>query len=374
MNKIYHINSYYISNKVHADLVKKLDDRSWEQVIFIPVISKEHINQYLPEDLKHAKMIYKRCYNRVTRFIWPLKMMQIWHEFKKTVKKYGQPGIIHSHTLIVNGMIAYWANLKWGIPYVVTVRNTDINLFLRRYRLFRKLAVKILDKSVHIIALSPSYANKEIKQYFPETVYKRFKNKMSIIPNGINDYWIKNKYLNEHKNSTPKILFVGKLDRNKNLCLLVDACRIIKDNGGNVQLQVAGEGPLYQAIKKHSNDIDIKFFGHIETRGKLLKKYRQADILAVPSFTESFGVVYAEAMSQSLPVIYTKNQGFDGYFEAGEVGFPIDSSNAKDVAEKIRVILDNYKSMSRKAYDNAAIFSWKKNIRDIEAIYHNCLS
>lgn len=40
----------------------------------------------------------------------------------------------------------------------------------------------------------------------------------------------------------------------------------------------------------------------------------------MPSHKETFGLVYAEAMSQGLPIIYTKNQGFDGQFPDGYVG------------------------------------------------------
>ena len=37
--------------------------------------------------------------------------------------------------------------------------------------------------------------------------------------------------------------------------------------------------------------------------------YRENDIYVMPSIIETFGLVYAEAMSQGLPVIYTRGQG-----------------------------------------------------------------
>jgi len=44
----------------------------------------------------------------------------------------------------------------------------------------------------------------------------------------------------------------------------------------------------------------------------------------MPSITETFGLVYAEALSQGLPVLYTRGQGFDRQFEEGEVGYAVD--------------------------------------------------
>ena len=61
----------------------------------------------------------------------------------------------------------------------------------------------------------------------------------------------------------------------------------------------------------------------------------------MPSYTESFGLVYAEAMSQKLPVIYSKGQGFDGQFEEGLVGYHVSPYDVKDIANGILKALEN---------------------------------
>ena len=60
---------------------------------------------------------------------------------------------------------------------------------------------------------------------------------------------------------------------------------------------------------------------------ELIKLYRDSHIFTMPSITESFGLVYAEAMTQALPVVYTKGQGFDGQFPDGEVGYSVEALN-----------------------------------------------
>ena len=80
----------------------------------------------------------------------------------------------------------------------------------------------------------------------------------------------------------------------------------------------------------------------------------------MPSKYETFGLVYPEAMSRGLPIVYTKNQGFDKYFDDGEVGFPINYSSIEDGAEAIIKILKNYNYMSNKCIENSRLFSWRK--------------
>ena len=56
---------------------------------------------------------------------------------------------------------------------------------------------------------------------------------------------------------------------------------------------------------------------HLYQRKNLIEFIGENDIFVMPSINETFGLVYAEAMSQGLPVIYTKGQGFDKQFNDG---------------------------------------------------------
>ena len=50
---------------------------------------------------------------------------------------------------------------------------------------------------------------------------------------------------------------------------------------------------------------------------------RSCSVFAMPSIFETFGLVYLEALSQNLPVVYTKGQGIDGMFD-NTVGIGVD--------------------------------------------------
>jgi glycosyltransferase involved in cell wall biosynthesis len=87
--------------------------------------------------------------------------------------------------------------------------------------------------------------------------------------------------------------------------------------------------------------------------------YRDADIFIMPSQNETFGLVYIEAMSQGLPIIYTKNDGIDGYFDNGEIGFAVNPDDSQMIANKVELILKDYQAKSKATLTTVDQFSWQ---------------
>ncbi len=91
----------------------------------------------------------------------------------------------------------------------------------------------------------------------------------------------------------------------------------------------------------------------------------------MPSIHESFGLVYVEALSQGLPVIYSKDQGFDGQFPDGEVGYSVDPLNPEDLAEKIKKIKTNYDSLITTLPNKIDQFSWERISTEYAKVYRS---
>lgn len=91
----------------------------------------------------------------------------------------------------------------------------------------------------------------------------------------------------------------------------------------------------------------------------------------MPSKKETFGLVYVEAMSQGLPVIYSKGQGFDGQFPEGYVGYHVKYNDVDEIVKKIKEILKNYNNMSINAAKSAKKFNWKDISKEYIEIYNN---
>jgi glycosyltransferase involved in cell wall biosynthesis len=367
-----HINSYFITNALHAELIEKIDEKGLKQSVFVPVPHAGLLNKFVPDELLHGVITYKHCFNSFDKYLWPLKMLKIWLEFKKFYLKQ-PPSIIHAHTLIVNGLIAYLAFRKWGTPYIVTVRNSDLNVFLKFLPFFRGIGLKILKSSSGVIILSPIYLSKHLANYYPKDRFPDIFKKAVVIPNGISDFWHKN--ISVMKNLQPErtIVFSGKIKRNKNLRTLIKACSLLDKSGYKLNLKVLGDGPQLNYFRKRKSILKIEFYGHLSTKDEILEKLRQSDILIVPSFVETFGLVYPEAMSQGLPVIYSRNQGFDGFFPDGHIGYAVDPRSPKEIAEKIRLIFSDYSRLSNNASEAAKEFSWDNVTERMMQLYGHVL-
>ncbi|NLN96052.1 MAG: glycosyltransferase family 4 protein [Bacteroidales bacterium] len=356
--KLTHINSYYITSRLHGELVSMLDKKGLKQHVFVPVQKTAHLNKNMPEKLKHGEIYYTHCFSTFHRYLWPLKMMRTWKAFKKHYAKHSTE-LIHAHSLIVNGLIAYRAHKKWKLPYIVSIRSTDMHIFMQKSFIFRNIGYRILKNASAIMFLSPAYLDIQLKAILGDQIYRELKPKSHIIPNGINDYWLNNRKSKERANNQRTVIFVGIINKRKNLQAIINACEILNKQSFNIRLMVAGDGPLLSDLKKQKHLTPVSYYGHISDPEKLRDLYREADLLAVPSLIETFGLIYPEAMSQGLPVIYSKNQGFDGHFPEGYVGFTVNPHDANEIASKIKMIYSYYARLSNNAYEASLTFSWE---------------
>ena len=92
----------------------------------------------------------------------------------------------------------------------------------------------------------------------------------------------------------------------------------------------------------------------------------------MPSILETFGLVYAEAMSQGIPIIYSKGQGFDGQFDNGIVGYAVNCFDYKDISEKIIDLYNNYQQFSEQCLSMVDKFNWSTIAQEYMKIYNLC--
>jgi glycosyltransferase involved in cell wall biosynthesis len=93
----------------------------------------------------------------------------------------------------------------------------------------------------------------------------------------------------------------------------------------------------------------------------------------MPSFNETFGIVYLEAMSQGLPILYSQNQGIDGYFNYRIPGYSVDPNNLNDIKNKILKAFKNHKKLRINALYHVDKFSWKKITLSYNKLYSDII-
>ena len=316
--KVLHINSYFSVSKFYKSLYDKQRESGLDLEVYVPVAAGYDAQGRVFGD--YATL--SRTHGKYDRIIFHIKHNKT---YKDIIGKYeiGKFSVAHAHSLFSNGYIALKLKKNFGIPYVVAVRNTDVNVFFKQMRHMRRLGVEILEEAEKVIFLSKSYRDSVMEKYVPKRIRKEIMDKSEIMPNGIDDFWFENrgtpKEISEPKKL--RLVYAGVIDRNKNLDATVKAINILQSKGYDVQFTVVGR---IEDKKIHGRISSLPYVKYIEPQPKeeLIKIYRSSDIFVMPSVTETFGLVYAEAMSQGLPVIYTKGQGFDGQFEEGEGGIP----------------------------------------------------
>jgi len=164
------------------------------------------------------------------------------------------------------------------------------------------------------------------------------------------------------------LVFTGGINRRKNVLTTISACKILKDRGHNVTFTVIGPIDNTKIYNKLKEQPLVKYLGK-KTKEELIDIYKTKDIFVMPSITETFGLVYAEALSQSLPVIYSKGQGFDCQFKEGTVGYHVNANDGNEIADKIELIIKNYDAISNNCYDGVDKFDWKKIAQKYVQIY-----
>ncbi|WP_175618863.1 glycosyltransferase family 4 protein [Virgibacillus halodenitrificans] len=367
--KILNINSYYLSSTLYKPMEDSLNKIGLELTTYVPVYhgykGREEITLPLA---KHVKV--SQCFNKNDRLFFYLKHNKIKKDFfnQYNVKDYD---ILHAHSLFSNGYIAYRAYKKYQIPYVVAVRSTDINVFFKKMVHLRSLGLKILLNAKTIIFLSESHKEECISNYVPNRYKRKILIKTTVIPNGIDDFWFINKRRESLRvsNQFVKLIFVGDDSKRKNLSALIDTCDILINQKFKVELRVAGKISDEKKEQLEKKEY-IKFIGKVN-KDKLLMLYRQSDIFVLPSINETFGLVYAEAMSQGLPVLYTKGQGFDNQFNEGVVGYHVIANKPEDIANKVTKILKNYEQVSANCIELSHKFKWENISTIYFRIYQN---
>ena len=335
--KVLQICSYYIGTKLYNKLFTSLSVFEVDQRVYVFVSKLYEIDNPV-----NYRIDVSHCYNSFDRLFFNIKHSKVLKdiESKYKIEKFN---IMHAHSLFSNGYIAYKLNQRYNIPYVVAVRNTDVNLFFKRMIHLRKIGIEILKNANKIIFISEPYKTHTIKTYVPKDCQDEIIKKSIVIPNGIDEFWLMNKNNGRKdtlKKKEIKLIYVGSIDRNKK----------------------------YKKIILRYNFINYVPFCEKE---ELINYYRQNDIFVMPSKYETFGLVYAEAMSQGLPIIYTRGQGFDGQFKNGEVGYSVKCDSVEEITENIVKIHENYCEISKNCLENVDKFDWRNIALQYNKIYND---
>lgn len=363
---ILHITNDYSGSTVYKNLIRELDYVNIEQIVYNPVRESNRIGKNKIDLINDkSQIIYSHILSKYAdRILYQKKVKKIVKDIETKVDL-SKITFIHAHTWYSDGGVAYELHKKYKIPFIVTVRNTDLNLFLKYFLHERSYGRDILLAADKIITISAVYKNRMSDDKRLAPIILEIKNKVTVIPNGVDPYWIDSKVSvrKQIKNKDViQLLYIGKFDKGKNVINLVNAVKNLNKNSTNnfVLTLIGGKGNdekrVLSAIKDQSC---FNYVGRVDDLTELKRYFQKSDIFTMPSKAETFGLVYMEALLQGLPILYTKNEGIDGLYE-DLIGEKVEDTSVREIENKIQLLLSNYNHYNFSIEKFSKNHDWKR--------------
>ncbi len=319
---------------------------------------------------------------------------------------------------VINGVAVYRsirASRPWAITYVLSVlafmvtrrREYDI---IQCYGLFYHTTASVIMKYVYkkkvisrlegageagdlarinrikygfLIRLSWKGVDKLIaisREIYKDLVAREVqKDKILYIPNSV-DTEYHTPSASKRWDSKINILFVGRLNEEKGVNVLLQAVKQVVEKGfNNISLTIAGDGRLRKELGEMVNDLAItkcvRFIGSVTD---VIQYYHNSHILVIPSNSEGLPLVLLEGMACGLSIVASNLGGIREGIEDGVNGLLFTPRKEDELASKIIYFLEHpevAKQMGRMCREKAlALFPLKNTIHKYVELYKSLLA
>ena len=352
--KVLHICCNLAGSSVFPQLFEALKEAGLEQEVFVPEKNAGDIGKNLPNGVKtHVKLTVKKT----DSLLFFRKAQRSVPEIARCVDM-KSVDLIHAHTLFTDGSIAERLSKKTGVPYMLTLRYSDIGVIWKYEPHLRPMARRILRGAKHIVFLSEAAKAGVMNGWLSARDRQLLEGRTAVVPNGIRPEWLTGA-ARQALHDPVCVGFAGKLNNRKRPLDAANAVHRADDagNGRRYVLRACGEGPLAEPFKALLRSGDA-YVGAVRGMDAMKAFYEDCDMLLVPSEAETFGMVYLEAMSQGVPVLYTRGQGFDGQFPEGAAGYSVACGDIAEQAERIADICEDYAERSARCVALSRGYAW----------------
>lgn len=310
-----------------------------------------------------------------TEYKWGLPQTSFSKEFKELLKE--DFDIIHIHSPFIMGKLGLKVAKKLNIPCICTV-HTRYRFEVKRVaksnqitKQFMKSIMNVFNKCDKCIVVNDPLIN-ELK----ETGYKKepivIYNGTDLTPLQDKDKYVKmiNNLYNLNENDTV-LLFVGRIVNTKNIYFILEALKLLKDDGIKFKMIYAGAGTeekkLKSRIKKYNMEDYVITTGQISSRTILSAIYARADLLLLPSFMDTSSLVRIEAAINETPGLFIKNSMIGTTITDNYNGYTTEFNEEK-YKERIKAIIKDKRGL-KKVSKNAKM-TLGKNWQEVEKEYY----
>jgi len=205
--------------------------------------------------------------------------------------------------------------------------------------------------------------------------FKKISDNVVFIQNAVDT----RKFSHNGKKDYNKMVFFGRLSKNKRIDLLIERFEEIQNNFPKKRLEIIGgdfdeiKKELEKKVKEKKLEEKIFFSGKLSEK-KLIEKAKQAGFYLSASEYEGFGIAVIESMAAGTIPVLNDIQAFRELVQNNETGYILDF-NEKNSLEKVAV--KNKKELikiSKNCIKEAKKYAWKEKIKEIKKIYKECVN
>lgn len=234
--------------------------------------------------------------------------------------------------------------------------------------LYKKFILKhVLNSASAVVTLNQQALDTVRSSY-------RYQGPAQVMNNGIDDsyFTLMRQPFPANPPKTLKLLFVGRLSKQKNIPALLKALTLTKRN---VHLDIIGDGDEKEAIIKKIQELglqNVTFHGQLG-REEVAKFYETHDALIMPSLYEAQPLVLLEAMAARIPIIGTNVIGVEEHIHgAGIVVEPTPQGIATGI-DRYYTEYDQLPQLTENAYQFAEELNWLNTLEKYESLYEEVL-
>jgi len=240
-----------------------------------------------------------------------------------------------------------------------------IDFYKRQSNIIQKLIRYSFNKADLIITVSDIFKNILIE------VMDLDEKKIIRIYNGIS---LKDNVKINEASKAIKVLFMGKLNRDKGIYDFIEVIKKIKATNKEVKFLIAGNGDIEaikELVEKEGLTEQTKILGWIEGSEKeeILSK---CDILLAPSHFEAFGISIVEGMNYGLAIVAYSVGGIPEIVEDSINGYLNEVGDIEGMAHNLQILIKNsklLKEIKTRNIEKSKEFSKEKFIDNIRKLY-----
>ena len=170
------------------------------------------------------------------------------------------------------------------------------------------------------------------------------------------------------------IITVAELIKLKNIDKVILAIKNLAEKY-EISYTVVGKGPERENLEKLVDQYHLKNVVHFKgsiPHDEIAEEMYQHDIFIMPSYFETFGRVYFEAMAMGIPVICAKNSGIDGIFKDKEEGIAVNHNDIDEITSALEFLISHPEErlrIGKKGKDLVEHYTWENIARDLHSKY-----